>query len=73
MCDLTKFFQSIFSAEALVSSIISSAKRDHPEDGSENVQTKKARLEENDDEETDEPKENDQEAIQVPKSKQSYF
>ena len=61
-------FYDFFSAEALVSSIISSAKRDHPEDGSENVQTKKARLEDNDDEDADEPKENDQEAIQLVKS-----
>ena len=60
-----------FSAEALVSSLISSAKREHPEDSEDQIKNKKSRLEESaalDDEDLPEPKENDQEALNLVKS-----
>ena len=63
-----------FSAEALVSSLISSAKREHPQDTEDQIKNKKSRLEENsaaaldDDEDLPEPKENDQEALNLVKS-----
>ena len=64
----------IFSAEALVSSLISSAKREHPQDTEDQIKNKKSRLEENsaaaldDDDDLPEPKENDQEALNLVKS-----